>query len=64
MVTVTFVAVIGFLSALQRLFAENSKQIFPEMKLRSLVPSSYIHVSVSDRGIYKSLTDIGNEAAL
>ncbi len=26
---------------------ENSKQIFPEMKLRSLVPNSYIHVSVS-----------------
>jgi hypothetical protein len=27
---------------------ENSKQIFPEMKLRGFVPKSYIHVSVSD----------------
>ncbi len=27
---------------------ENSKQIFPEMKLRGLVPNVYIHVSVSD----------------
>ncbi len=27
---------------------ENSTQIFPEMKLRGLVPDSYIHVSVSD----------------
>ncbi len=30
------------------LYQENSKQIFPEMKLRGLVPNSYIHVSVSD----------------
>jgi hypothetical protein len=27
---------------------ENSKQIFPEMKLRGLVPNICIHVSVSD----------------
>jgi hypothetical protein len=26
----------------------SSKQIFPEMKLRGLVPYSYIHVSVTD----------------
>jgi hypothetical protein len=26
---------------------ENSKQIFPEMKLRGLIPNFYIHVSVS-----------------
>ncbi len=26
----------------------NSKHILPEMKLRSLCPNSYIHVSVSD----------------
>ncbi len=28
--------------------AENLKQIFPEMKLRGLVPNLYIHVSASD----------------
>ncbi len=27
---------------------ENLKQIFPEMKLRGLVPNFYVHVSVSD----------------
>ena len=27
---------------------ENSKQIFPEMNLRGLVPNYYIHVSESD----------------
>jgi hypothetical protein len=27
---------------------KNSKQIFPEMKLRGLVPNFYIHISVSD----------------
>ncbi len=27
---------------------KNLKQIFPERKLRGLVPNSYIHVSVSD----------------
>jgi hypothetical protein len=33
--------------------AENSKQIFPEMKLRGLVPNFYIHVSViCERFIY------------
>ncbi len=34
--------------ALQRHFTENSKRIFPEMKLRGLSPNCYIHVSVSD----------------
>jgi hypothetical protein len=33
--------------ALQRHYTENSKKLFPEMKLRGLVPNSYIHVSVS-----------------
>ncbi len=27
---------------------EHSKQVLPEMKLRGLVPSFYIHVSVCD----------------
>jgi hypothetical protein len=46
---------------------ENSKKIFPEMKLRGLVPNFYIHVSVSNlyiptkggpiAGINESLTD-------
>ncbi len=35
-------------STLQRHCTENSKQIFPEMKLPGLVPNSYIHASVSD----------------
>jgi hypothetical protein len=30
---------------------QNSKQIFPEMELRGLVPYFYIHVSVSDLNI-------------
>ncbi len=34
--------------ARQRHCLENSKQIFPEIKLRGLVPSFHIHVSVSD----------------
>jgi hypothetical protein len=29
-------------------FTENPIYVFPEMKLRFLVPKSYIHVSVSD----------------
>ena len=29
-------------------YTENSQQIFPEMKLRGLDPSSYIPISVSD----------------
>jgi hypothetical protein len=35
-------------SSLQRHNAENWKQIFPEMELRSLSPNFHIHVSVSD----------------
>ncbi len=34
-------------ATLQRHYTENSKQIFPEMKLRSLVHNSYNHVSVN-----------------
>jgi hypothetical protein len=33
---------------MQMEYTENPKQIFPEMKLRGLVPSFYIHVSVSN----------------
>ncbi len=40
--------------SLQRYYTENSKQIFPEMKLRGLIPNSYIHLSVS---IYNLFTD-------
>ncbi len=40
--------------SLQRYYTENSKQIFPEMKLRGLIPNSYIYVSVR---IYKSFKD-------
>jgi hypothetical protein len=29
-------------------YAKNSKQIIPEIKLHCLIPSSYIHASVSD----------------
>ncbi len=36
---------------LQRQYTENLKQIFPEMKLRGLSPSSYIRVSVSSLNI-------------
>jgi hypothetical protein len=35
-------------SALQRHFTKNSKQIFPEMKLRVSAPHSYIDVPVGD----------------
>jgi hypothetical protein len=35
-------------SRLQRQYTENSKKIFPEMKLRGLSANSYIHVSASD----------------
>ncbi len=35
-------------AALQMHCTENSKQIFPERKLRGLVPNFYIHISVSD----------------
>ncbi len=49
-------------------FMTHSKEdpiyVFPEMKLRGLVPNSYIHVSASELyiggpivGTYKSLTD-------
>ena len=36
------------MNTLQRHYTENSKQIFPEMKLSGLVPNSYIHVSSSN----------------
>ncbi len=36
------------LDTLHRHCTENSKQIFPEVKLRGLVPNSYIHVSGSE----------------
>ena len=39
-------------TTLQRHFTENSKQMFPERKLRGLVPNSFIHVSVSDLYTY------------
>ncbi len=42
-------------ATLQRHYTENSKQIFPEMKQRGLVPNSYIHVSVSDWYIPRSV---------
>jgi hypothetical protein len=35
-------------STLQRQYTENSKQIFPEMKLRGLSPNFYIPISVSN----------------
>jgi hypothetical protein len=34
--------------ALQRINTENSKQIFPEKKLRGHSPNFHIHVSVND----------------
>jgi hypothetical protein len=39
------------LSTLQRQYSKNSKQRFPEMKLRGLNPNSHIYVSVSDLSI-------------
>jgi hypothetical protein len=39
------------LPSLQMHCTENSKQIFPEMKLCGLVPNFYIHVTVSDLNI-------------
>jgi len=39
------------MNTLQRHYTENSKQIFPEMKLRGFNPNSYIYVSVSDLSI-------------
>jgi hypothetical protein len=44
------IAILGVMKAyptLQRRCTENSKQIFPKMKLLGLVANSYIHVSVS-----------------
>jgi hypothetical protein len=38
----------GITATLQRQYTENSKQIFPEMKLRVASPRFYNHVSVSD----------------
>jgi hypothetical protein len=43
---------------------ENSKQIFPETKLRGLVPYSYIHISVSDLYIPGCMNaEIGNKGS-
>jgi|LakMenE01Jun11ns_1017448.scaffolds.fasta_scaffold8823325_2 hypothetical protein len=44
----TYAEIIIIVQARQRHYTENSKQIFPEMKLRGIVLNSYIHVSVSD----------------
>ncbi len=41
-------ATLSLNAALQMHCTKNSKQIFPEMKLRGHVPNFYIHVSVSD----------------
>jgi hypothetical protein len=63
---------VKFSTTLQRQYTENSKRIFPEMKLRGLSPN--IHVSVSDvqctyfhdrsaycaAGKYSRWTDCGN----
>jgi hypothetical protein len=38
----------GYTAKTVHKYTENSKQIFPEMKLRGLSSNSYIHVSVSD----------------
>jgi hypothetical protein len=48
----TDVEIFIIVQARQRHCTENSKQIFPEMKLRGIVLNSYIHVSVSD--LYQS----------
>ncbi len=42
---------IRFLFTLQRQYKENSKQIFPEMKLRGLSPNSYIHLYIPTVGL-------------
>jgi hypothetical protein len=47
---------------LQRHCTEKSEQIFPDMKLRGLVPNAYIHVSLSDLYVY-SHDQSGNFAA-
>jgi len=47
--SITFLSLLPASShKLQRHYTENSKQIFPEIKLRGLVTNSNIHVSVSD----------------
>jgi hypothetical protein len=38
----------NFYDTLQMHCPENSKQMFPEMKLRALVPNFYIHLPISD----------------
>ncbi len=53
---------IRIMTTLQRHCTENSKQIFPEMKLRGLVPNSYIHVTVSDLYIPR-ISKIGGNPA-
>jgi hypothetical protein len=39
---------VSLLDTLQRHNTKNKKKIFPEKELRDHIPSSYIHVSVSD----------------
>jgi hypothetical protein len=43
----SFFSLRQYSGTLQRHCTENSKQIFPEIKLRGLVPNFHIHVSVS-----------------
>jgi hypothetical protein len=50
------------LTALQRHWTENLKQIFLVMKLRGLVPNSYLQVSVSDLYTQIQYMEIGNKA--
>jgi hypothetical protein len=45
-------------------FTENQIYVFPEIKLCGLVPSSYIHISVSDLYIPRSGLPIRKDATL
>jgi hypothetical protein len=44
----TYSDVVNFNPTLQRQYTENSKQLFPDMKLRGLCFNSSVHVSVRD----------------
>jgi len=48
---ITYLRLFVFIIPLQMHSTENSKQVFPEMKLRGLVPNFYTRVSVSDLNI-------------